>query len=76
MVQKVVALCRAHRFIFVFRKRAAGILPAEGDHLNFVSRSEWARSDCRQDAGSTLSCHDEKMRTDGVLKSARAINAT
>ena len=39
----------------VLPKRAAGILPAEGGDIEFGSRSEWARSNCRQDAGSTLS---------------------
>ena len=33
-----------------------------GDHPKFGSRSEWARSNCRQDAGGTLlEHHDEKM---------------
>lgn len=54
----------------VARQRAAGILPAEGGHHKFVSRSEWARSNCRQDAGSTLpEDHGVQMhRRKGILQ--------
>ena len=51
---------------------AAGILPAEGTHPQFVSRSHWAHSNCRQDAGSTFSCHDETRRPVAPSSSEKA----
>jgi hypothetical protein len=50
----------------IFSSWPGKVLPAssrqEGDHLEFGSRSEWVRFNCRQDAGSTLpEHHDETM---------------
>ena len=52
-----------HLFIVVLQKRAAGILPAVGTRP-FRTRAELGMVPplCRQDAGSTLPCHDVQVR--------------
>jgi len=43
-------------FIVAAKQGAAGILPAEPASDEMARSLLWARSNCRQDAGSTLFC--------------------